>query len=182
MRRGFPQWAKLVGMVVFLGGAAVTPLAAQTVKIGFIDLQKILVESKRGKDVLSKLQTEKEAKQREIEAQEKEIRQVEAELEKQRSVLSESARREKESAIRKRVRELRRTVEDFNRDFRQRERDLQNQMFREIAAVVKTYGKEKGYLLITEKRAGGVMYGSEVADLTNEVIAAYNASVGSAKR
>ena len=39
------------------------------------------------------------------------------------------------------------------------------------------FGKEKGYLLIMERQLGGVMYGSEAVDLTDEVIAAYDAGV-----
>jgi len=177
MRRGFPY--ALTGLVlagVFVGPGTV-PVGAQTAQIGFVDLQRVLVGSKRGKEVLAKLQAEKDAKQREIEAQEKEIRQVEVNLEKQRDALTEDARKDREREIRDRTRDLRRTVEDLDRSFSERGRDLQQKLIQDVAVVVRAYGKEKGYLLIMEKRLSGVLYGSEAVDLTDEVIAAYDASV-----
>jgi len=177
MRRGFPY--ALTGLVlagVFVG-AGVVPVRAQTVKIGFVDLQRVLVGSKRGKEVLANLQAEKDAKQREIQAQEKEIRQIEANLEKQRDALTEDARKDREREIRDRTRDLRRRVEDLDRSFSERGRDVQQRLVQEVATVVRDYGKEKGYLLIMERQLGGVMYGSEAVDLTDEVIAAYDASV-----
>ncbi|MFQ5802494.1 MAG: OmpH family outer membrane protein [Candidatus Methylomirabilales bacterium] len=177
MKRRFPH--ALTGLVmagVFVGAGAV-PVGAQTAKIGIVDLQRVLVGSKRGQEVLSKLQAEKSAKQRELATQEKEIRQMEADLEKQRDALSPDAQKDRERTIRDRTRDLRRIVEDLNASFGERERDLQQRLVQEVAVVVRAMGKEKGYFMIMEKRLSGVMYGSEAADLTDEVIAAYDASV-----
>jgi len=182
MTRRFAKRLALLVLATVFVGADVTTLGAQTGKIGLVDVQKVLVVSKKGQDVLEKLQVEKEAKQGEIDAQEKKIRQMEKDLEKQRSVLSEDARREREREIRKRTRALRRMVEDLNRDFTERGRDLRARLVREIAEVVRTYGKKNGYVLIIEVREGGVMYGSETADLTKALIDAYDASVGSGKK
>lgn len=179
MRRGFHHGLRVLVLTgIFVGIGVIPGRAQEAPKVGFVNIQRVVVGSKRGKEVLAKLQAEKDAKQREIEAEEKEVRRMEADLEKQRSVLSEEARKERERAIRDRTRDLRRTVEDLNRSFGEREQDLQQQLLREVTEVVRTYGKDKGFLLILEVRAGGVMYGNESADLTNEVIAAYDASTG----
>lgn len=182
MIREYPNRLRMLMLAAVLVGTGVAPLNAQEVKIGLVDLQRVLVESERGQEVLSKLKAERDAKQKEIDAKEKEIRQMEADLEKQRSVLSESARRERERVIRKRQRNLRRTVDDMNRDFTEEERDLRDQLIKEIAEVVRNYGRENGYVLIMEIRAGGVMYGSEEADLSKKLVAAYDASVNAKKK
>ena len=178
MRRGFSRALTVLVLAGAFVGVGVIPGRAQTVKIGFVNIQRVVVGSKRGQEILSKLQAEKDAKQREIEGEEKKVRQMEADLEKQRSVLSEEAKKERERAIRDRRRDLRRTVDDLNRSFGEREQDIQQQLLREVTEVVRTYGKEKGYLMILEVRAGGVMYGDDAANLTNDVIAAYDASGG----
>ncbi|MEE9123560.1 MAG: OmpH family outer membrane protein [candidate division NC10 bacterium] len=182
MMRGFSKTLTLVVLAVIFVGANATPLRAQEGKIGLFDLQRVIVQSKRGQEVLAKLQTEREAKQREIDAEEKKIRKMEADLEKQRSVLSALAVQEREKAIGNLARDLRRIVNDFNREFGERERGLRGQLLNEIAAVVRSYGKENGYLLIMEVRAGGVMYGNEAADVTKGVVAAYDASAASGKK
>ncbi|MFQ5989820.1 MAG: OmpH family outer membrane protein [Candidatus Methylomirabilales bacterium] len=176
MRRGFPNALTVLVLAGVFAGAWAIPAGAQTAKIGFVNIQRIVVGSKRGKEVLAKLQAEKDAKQREIEAEEQKIRQMETDLEKQASVLSDAARKERERTIRDRQRALRRTVEDLNRSFSERERDIQQQLLREVTAVVNAYGKEKGYFLIIEGVRAGIMYHNEAADLTDEVIAAYDAS------
>lgn len=174
MRRGLVKGLPLLVLATLFVGVNAAPVGAQAVKIGLVDLQKVLVESKKGKDALAKLKADRDVKQRDLDAQDKKVRQMEADFEKQRSVLSEDARREKEKAIRKARVDLSRTVDDLNREFGERERDLRDRLVREITGVAQEYGKKNGYVLILEVRASGVMYSSEGADISKEVIAAYD--------
>jgi outer membrane protein len=123
-----------------------------------------------------------DAKNRDLDAQEKKIRQMVADLEKQQSVLSEAARKDKEKAIQKAKVDLNRTAEDLNREFGERERDVRQQLVREVTTVVQDYGKKNGYVLIIEVRAAGVMYSSEGADISKEIVAAYDGGGGSQKK
>jgi len=154
---------------------AASPVAAQenTLKIGFVDVQNVLNESARGKEAKAKLEKERDAKQQEIRAKEEEIKKLEADLQKQGAVLSEAARKERQDAITRRIRDLRRLFEDFNRDLQKREADLLNEILREIRKVVVAYGKAHQYTLILEAQSG-IIYASQGADLTQEVLAAYN--------
>lgn len=170
-------WVKRLALLVAVGmfvGANTPPLEAQSARIGLIDLQRVVVESKRGQEFLAKLRAEREAQQEKIDAEDGKIRKMEADFEKQRSVLSENARKEREKDIRQKTLDLRRKVEDLNREFSERDRELRGRLIQEIAQVVATYGEENGFLLIMEVRAGGVMYGNAAADVTKEVIAAYD--------
>lgn len=174
LMRAYVKGLLLLVSVFMFAGASAPAAEAQAAKIGFVDLQRVVVESKKGQDLLAKLRSGREGKQKEVDAEEEKIRKMEGDLEKQRSVLSEAARKDREKAVLDRARELRRKVEDLNREFGEKERELQNQLIREIAGVVATYGEKNGYLLIMERRAGGVMYGNPTADVTKEVIAAYD--------
>jgi len=51
-----------------------------------------------------------------------------------------------------------------------------------VTTVVQDYGKKNGYVLIIEVRAAGVMYSSEGADISKEIIAAYDGGAGSQKK
>jgi outer membrane protein len=178
MSKGLPL---LVLVALFFGmkGAAG---AADTVKIGLVDLQKVLVESKKAREPLTKLKADMDAKNRDLDAQEKKIRQMAADLEKQQSVLSEAARKDKEKSIQKAKVDLNRTAEDLNREFGEREREVRQRLVREVTAVVQDYGKKNGYLLIIEVRAAGVMFSSEGADISKEILAAYDGGGGSQKK
>ena len=48
----------------------------------------------------------------------------------------------------------------------------------ERAAYYERIGKEKGFLLILERRSAGVIYGDAEADVTEEVIRAYDQEKG----
>ncbi len=182
MRRGISKGLPLLVLVTLFFGVDGAPVGAEAVKIGLVDLQKVLVESKKGREPLAKLKADMDAKNRDLDTQEKKIRQMVADLEKQQSVLSEAARKDKEKAIQKAKVDLNRTAEDLNREFGERERDVRQRLVREVTTVVQDYGKKNGYVLIIEVRAAGVMYSSEGADISKEIIAAYDGGAGSQKK
>jgi len=182
MRRGMSKGLALLVLATLLCGVDVAAVGAEAIKIGLVDLQRVLVESKKGKEPLAKLKADMDAKNRDLEAQEKRVRQMEADFEKQQSVLSEAARKEKQKAIQKAQVDLSRTVDDLKREFGERERELRQRLVREVATVVQEYGKKNGYVLIMEMRAAGVMYSSEGADISKEIIAAYEGGGGSQKK
>jgi len=182
MRRGISKGLPLLVLVTLFFGVDGAPVGAEAVKIGLVDLQKVLVESKKGREPLAKLKADMDAKNRDLDTQEKKIRQMVADLEKQQSVLSEAARKDKEKAIQKAKVDLNRTAEDLNREFGERERDVRQRLVREVTTVVQDYGKKNGYVLIIEVRAAGVMYSSEGADISKEIIAAYDGGGGSQKK
>jgi outer membrane protein len=160
-----------------LGGAAAAGAAAapEVIRIGVVDMQKVISESAKGQKARAQLQGDTEAKQKDMNAREEEVRKLQADLERQKAVLSPAALREKEGAIQRKVTEIRRLAEDGNRDLQKREAELVGDIQREITQVITEYGKEKGYGLILE-RAAGVWYVGERADLTKDIVERYNAT------
>jgi outer membrane protein len=170
---GVRWWLGLVaaaGMLMASGSRA----ADSPVKVAFVDIQAVIAQSKEGLAARNKVAAEAAEKQKEISAKEAEIKQMDAELQKQSPVLSDAAKKEREEEIRRRLRDLKRLTEDFNRDLAKREAELVNDLLRDVTAVIRDYGKEKGYSLIVEKGQGGVIYGSDPADLTKDILERYN--------
>ncbi len=164
--------AGLMALAV-LAAAGLVAAQENTFKIGFVDIQKVLNESAKGKEAKAKLEKERDTKQQDIRAREEEVKKLEADLQKQGAVLSEAARKERQEAINRKIRELRRLFEDSNRDLQKRETELLNEVLREIRRVVVAYGKEQQYTLILEAQSG-IIYASQGADLTDEILATFN--------
>ncbi len=165
---------------LFWGAAAVISIAsvswaADPVRLGFVDLQTVITQSKEGQTAMNTVKAEAAEKQKEISAKEAEIKQMDADLQKQASALSEAARKEREEEIRRKLRDLKRVTEDFNRDLAKREGDMVNDLLKDLTTVIRDYGKEKGFTLIVEKGQSGVIYGNDAADLTKEILERYNA-------
>ncbi len=176
--RGWRAW--MVGGVVAGSLAAAGPLAgeaaeAPSLRIGIVDLQAILTQSKVGQAAKAKVRAEAEQKQKEVQGKERELVKMREELEKQAAVLSDVARKEKEDTLRRRFRELQRLADDSERDLQKRESDTVNEILKDIAAVVRSYGQEKAYGLILERTQAGVIFGTDSVDLTREILERFNA-------
>jgi outer membrane protein len=169
-RWGWPSWGFAAWIFVASSGLAAEP----AVKLGFVDIQAVISQSKEGQAARNKVAAEAAEKQKEIGAKEAEIKQMDAELQRQSPVLSDAAKKDREEDIRRKLRDLKRLTEDFNRDLAKREGELLNDLLRDVTIVIRDYGKEKGLTLIVEKGQGGVIYGSDPADLTKEILERFN--------
>jgi Skp family chaperone for outer membrane proteins len=47
-------------------------------------------------------------------------------------------------------------------------------VLQELSGVIEKVGKDRGYFMIVEKRGASVLYASPDADLTDEIIRAYD--------
>jgi outer membrane protein len=55
------------------------------------------------------------------------------------------------------------------------EKKLVNRIQKAIFKIVEEIGKKEGYLLVVEKREGGVLYFPNTIDITDKLIHQYNA-------
>lgn len=153
--------------------------AADTVKFGSIDLQKVLNESEAGKKAKSDLETLIKSKESVIEEKGKAIEKLKGELEKQASVLSAGAKKSKEDELEKLLREYQRIVQDSQAEVKKKEGELTEAIIKDIREMVDKIGAEEGYTLIIER--GMVLYSNKGIDITDAVIKKYNESGKSKK-
>jgi outer membrane protein len=149
-------------------------------RIAYVDVQRVLARSAAGVAARDQLERDKASKQKEVEARRGEIDKLREELEKKGALLSQDARREKQDTLERKVRDLRRLADDFQKELERKEQGLLQQALQEIAGIIERIGKQKGYMMVLERRAAGVLYGSPEVDITDEIIKAYDQE--SAKR
>jgi outer membrane protein len=65
-------------------------------------------------------------------------------------------------------------ADDYQRDLVRKEQQLLAKVQQELAGVIERVGKQRGYYLIVERRGASVLYSVPEADLTDEVIRAYD--------
>ena len=171
--------------------------AQKGLKVGVVDLQKVLDGSVRGKAAKDRLKGLSVELQKEIkgkrefkEAREQELQKLRSEIRSQGLVLSDQAKIEKEEVFRKQVRELKRFIDDTNRfiedatrEFREKEARETQRLLLEVRKVVQELGKQQKYSLILEgnENAAVVLYFSNAIDLTPKVVQRYDQS-SAAKR
>ncbi len=171
--------AILAGGLPLLAGEA---LAQGAARIGFVDVQRVIVRSSAGVAAREQFEREQAAKQKDMDAKRGEFEKLREEIEKKGALLSAEARKEKQEALERKVRDLQRLKDDYERDLAKKEQELGRRILIDISAVVERVGKQKGFLIIVEKRSAAVIYGSPEADLTDEIIKAYDQDAAKAKK
>lgn len=171
--------AILAGGVSFPIGAA---LAQNAARVGYVDVDAVLTRSVAGVALRDQLQKEMAAMQKDMDGKIAEVQKLRDEMEKKGALLSAEARKEKQETLERKVRDLQRLKDDYERDLTKKEQELGRRILIDISAVVERVGKQKGYLIIVEKRSAAVIYGSPEADLTDEIIKAYDQDAAKAKK
>jgi len=152
----------------------VSSLAADAVKFGSMDLQKVLNESEAGKKAKADLEVLIKSRESVIEEKGKALEKLKSELEKQASVLSAGAKKTKEDELEKLLREYQRTVQDSQTEVKKKEGELTDAIIKEIRETVDKIGTEEGYTLIIDRAM--VLYSNKGIDITDSVIKKYNES------
>jgi outer membrane protein len=151
-------------------------------KIAFVDVQRVLARSAGGAAAREQMERERGTMQKQVDAHRVELEKLKDDLEKKGQLLSPDARKEKQEALERKVRDVRRLVDDLQKELQKKEQELLGRVLRDLDGVIQKVGKERGYLLIVERKQGGIVYGAPEADVTDEIIKMYDDDAQKAKR
>jgi outer membrane protein len=154
---------------------AFSAFAADELKLGSVDVQKILDQSDAGKEAKGKLDTKARKTVMEMASREDELKQLKTELEKQSVLLAVMERSAKETVYVQRLQEYQQFVEKANQDIQKEKTELTKRIVGDIIKVIQDYGRKKGYFLIVVKN-DGMLYLDDKVDLTDAILEALNAS------
>lgn len=156
--------------VTFLSSSAI---AAEIVKIGTVDIQKVLFNSDAGKVAKEQLAGKISKHEGEKNSREDELKKLKAELEKQNILLNESARNAKEKDYQQKLKEYQRFIKDVNDELQAKDEELKNKIIEEAFKTTQEYGRKNGFSLIVAK-SEMLMYMDEKIDITDEVVKMLN--------
>jgi len=173
MRNTWTVGLVTVALMLLLGGNVARSDAAGT-RIGYVDVQRVIVRSVAGVAAREQLEKDKVAMQKDVDNRKIEVDKLREEMEKKGLVLSAESRREKDETLQRKVRDLRRLAEDLEKELQKKEQQATQRILQELTGIIEKMGKERGFLLIVERRSGGVIYGDPEGDVTDEVIKLYD--------
>jgi outer membrane protein len=156
--------------------------APSTLKIGYIDVQRVLARSAAGVAAREQLEKERAGIQKEMDGRRQELEKLRDEIEKKGPLMTADARRDKQEQFDRKRRDAARAADDYQKELEKREATLLQKVLQEMGGIIERVGKEKNYFMIVEKRNAGVLYATTDADLTDEVIRAYDREAGSKKK
>ncbi len=146
---------------------------ADAVKIGVVDLQKVLEVSNAGKAAQSELKAQRDKMQTDLKQRGTEIQEIETRMKREAMVMSKEAREQKEREHRIKVSDFQALQRKYQSDLQDVERKLMGQLQAEISGLVGEMAKKDGYTMIISNI--GVLYSQPAVDLTERLIQELNA-------
>ena len=170
---------KLMGVRVFGLGMIVVGLmgfasqaSAADLKIGFINIQKAITETKEFKKSQIKFQVELKKEKGIIDARKKKVENMLRELNKQGFVLNPELKKAKEESFLREKKEFERYVQDREEEFKRSEKKVIDKISKNMLEVLKQLGKRKKLTMVIEKKA--VFYSDSALDLTHLAVKTYD--------
>jgi outer membrane protein len=165
--------AALTMLVAVTVLASVHPAAAAGLKVGVVDLQKVIDTSKPGQAMQGQLKAEKDKLEADLKKKGDEIEELRQRLERETMVMSKEAKEEKEREGRIKVNDFRQLQKKYRADLQALELQLMGQLKQQIGGLLEEIGKKDGYTLIISNIA--VLYAPDSVDITDTLIKKLNA-------
>jgi outer membrane protein len=151
------------------------PAAGQNpVRIGVVDLARVLAKSTSGVAAREQLERDKSTMQREVDGRRQELEKLKDEIEKKGALMTVDARKEKQDVFERKRRDATRLVDDFQKELEKKEQGLLQKVLQDVSGIIERVGKDRKYHMIVEKRGASVVFAAPEADITDEVIRAYD--------
>lgn len=159
-------------MVIVLSMLMTASFAQAEAKVGFIDMQKAIQATSAGKKAKTELEGDFNKKKKELEKKEADLKKMGEDLEKKKSVLSEDALNKKQAEFQDEMLKYRDVVGKSQIEIQKKERELTAPILEKMKKTIAKLAKEKGYTMVIEN-SQMVLYATPDADLTDEVISAF---------
>jgi outer membrane protein len=167
-------WCMAAGLLV-----SAPVLAADSVKIGYVDVRAVVLESKAGqqhKKEMDKLVLDKQAN---LKKEEEKLKALQQSLEKEMLTLTEAQKQEKQRGFQEKVQAFQKSVQDDEREVRQKDTEYTNKAIEDIRKIIADVAKDQKAGLVLGKNE--VLFAEDGMDLTPKVIQKYD-SLAPAKK
>jgi len=147
-------------------------------RLGYVELQKIILGVEEGRSAREKLEREYQDKKRELEKMEAELKQLKASLEQQSMILNEAALKKKQEDFQQKFLNYQRLAATYQNDIRETEAKETVKIIEKVKQIVNELAAKEGFTYVFEKSDNVLLFAPESDNLTQKVIEIYNARKG----
>jgi outer membrane protein len=149
--------------------------AQERVRIGYVDIQKVISESQAGKRAKDRFQAQVKKAEGDIIKERQELERLKADLDKKGPLLKDEERRNLESDLQKRSINLQRSMSDYQQELQAKNSEMMADILKELEKIVNEVGKAEKFTLILERSQ--ILYSDQGIDITSKVIETYNSRI-----
>jgi outer membrane protein len=158
-----------IAVLVLSGSVA---LAQERIKIGFIDIQRVISESQPGKRAKERFQAQVKKAESDVVKERQDLEKLKADIEKKGPLLKDEERRNLEADYQRRSVTLQRAMSDYQQELQQKNNEMMADILKELEQIVNEVGKADKFTLILERSQ--ILYSDQGIDITSKVIETYN--------
>ncbi len=164
----------IIFLTAFCFSVVSSSFAADTLKIGIFDIQKILAESQTIKGYRQKIAKDLEPKKKAFADKQQLAGQMEEKLKIDGPSMSASERRTAEDRLSKAMLDVKIMNEEINLESQRINQELTRRAVGEIFETARDIGSKGDYTVIFEKNQAGIAYFKDRLDITEQIIKAYD--------
>ena len=137
-------------------------------QIVYLDLDNVVINTKAGKLILSKLEKSKNSALSKFEKKEKDLKKIEEEIKKQKNVISEDEFKKRLVEFRKEIAKFQQDKQKVVNEFNQKKKIEFGEFFKKITPIIEQYVSEKKIDIVLDKK--NIFLASKKKDITREII------------
>src|SRR5262245_38602942 len=165
----------VIGAAVLVAILLAPTRARAEIKIGVVDLQRALNESDAGKRAKTDFKARVDKLEGQLKGQKDELDRLKEELERKAVVMRDDERRKLATDFEKKRLDLKSKFEEAQGELQKKDQELTGQIIEGLTQVIKQIAESESYTMVIELSSSGVLYHANSIDLTEQVLAAYNA-------
>lgn len=175
-RFGAPLLA--LGFCTMAFGQAATP----PVKVGIINIQQAILQTKDGQKAAADLNAKFDPKRKEVDRKQTELQTMETQYRSGANTMSEEAKQKMMRDIDQRRKVLQRDMDDANAELEAEQGRIWQELGQKLMSVIDRYAGEKGFALILDVSSPQtpVLYASNTIDITRDIVGLYDNQAGGA--
>lgn len=165
----------LLFAVTYAVGAAAF---ADDIHIGYVDMRRVMTETKTGKRVKAELEKTFKQRQETLAHDQEELKKMQQAYEKDKLLLSDAQKQTKQREFDDKMRAYQQSAAEAQREIDQKQIEYTRKAYPEVQAIIRDLAKEQKLVLVFEKHEMPVLYAVDGPDLTDKVIQRLDAKGG----
>lgn len=161
----------LTAMLLLVWGVAATN---DPVKIGFVDVEKVLASVDKGKAAREELERKRSEAEERLRPIVEQLEAIQKELQAKQFVMSEDALRAKQLDMAELKNRYETKAKEEEGQFKVDQQRLIGPLLERLEAVIKEVGRDNGFSVIMRLDAPSVVYSREALDVTDLVVESFN--------
>lgn len=165
---------KIVAVLGFILPLASSAVARADLKIGYVDLQRALMEVEDGRRAKARLQNLLEQQKKTFDKEQNDLLKEKDDLEKKMGAMSQEMRVQRQNDLGKKAFDLSQRWEKEKANVEKKQHDEVQAIFARMTPVIASIAQREGMTFVFEKANGGILYAPPSLDITNELVRQFN--------